>query len=193
MVNTRPRSTKSSTLCLVFAAAVAGVAGCSSGPTAEQRAFFDALCAMQGQTYEGRALYASTPDDPFLTERLVMHVESCDGGVIRVPFRVGDDRSRTWIITLGDEGMLLKHDHRDPDGTLHDLTDYGGWATRSGSAHAQSFEADDDTARMLPEASTNVWTMEIDRERNVFIYDLTRHAQPRFRAEFDLSRPIPNR
>ena len=165
---------------------------CATGPTADQRAFFDNLCAMQGRTYEGRAVYASTPDDPFLSARLVMHVESCEGGVLRVPFRVGEDRSRTWIITRGDKGLLLKHDHRDPDGTLHDLTNYGGWATDDGTPSLQRFAADDDTARMLPEASTNVWTMEIDAERNVFVYDLRRHDRPRFRAEFDLSRPVPN-
>jgi len=119
----------------------------------------------------------------------VMHVEICTEREIRVPFHVDEDRSRTWVLTRSDAGLLLKHDHRHEDGTPEELTMYGGWARDGGTSLRQSFPADEQTAKMLPAAATNVWTLELEPGRR-FVYDLTRHGQPRFRAEFDLSRPL---
>lgn len=60
---------------------------------------------------------------------------------------------------------------------------------RDFNATMQKFPADEETVGMIPEASTNVWTLHLDRERGVFIYDLQRHGQPRYRAEFNM-RPL---
>ena len=52
---------------------------------------------------------------------------------------VGEDRSRTWILTLSEKGLLFKHDHRHPDGTPDKITMYGGWAAEGGTAYLNVF------------------------------------------------------
>ena len=152
-------------------------------------AFMESVRALCGKSFEGRGVFSSTENDPMLQQRLVMHVATCTANEIRIPFHVGENRSRTWILTRSAQGLLFKHDHRHADGTPEQLTNYGGWARDAGTPLRQSFPADDETATMLPAAATNVWTMEIVPGRQ-FVYDLTRHDKPRFRAEFDLTRPL---
>lgn len=180
------------------------VAGCGAGAPAtedagaggEERtvdareAFFDNVAALCGQSFEGSTTFTTNEQDPMATARLVMVVESCSDTEIRIPFHVGEDRSRTWILTRGEDGLLFKHDHRLEDGTPDEITNYGGWATSDGTANRQSFPADPFTSELIPEASTNVWTLELDRAGNRFVYDLQRHGQPRFQATFTLA-PIP--
>lgn len=160
---------------------------------ATEASFIEMFRLLCGQSYEGRAVFTVSDNEEMADKRMVMHIETCEQDLVRVPFHVNDDRSRTWILSVTDRGLLLKHDHRDPDGTPHDLTNYGGYARSGGTGFSQSFPADRETISMLPEGATNVWTMEFDTERQVFVYDLQRHGRPRFRAEFDLSRPLDTR
>ena len=152
-----------------------------------ESAFFQSLADRCGDTYYGESVYPDNPEHELYGASLKMTIESCTENQIRIPFQVNDDKSRTWILTLSDEGLLFKHDHRYEDGTPHDLTNYGGWATDGGSATRMSFPADAETAELLPEAVTNVWTMEFDLQKNQFTYFLQRHSQPRYKAEFSLN------
>ena len=79
-----------------------------------------------------------------------MSVETCGEKEIRIPFRVGEDRSRTWVLTLTDGGLLFRHDHRHADGTPDKVTMYGGLAAPDGTPLRQSFPADAETARLIP-------------------------------------------
>lgn len=154
----------------------------------DQKAFLNTLRTLCGAEYTGEVTFTNDPESEFAGEELKMIIETCDTNELRIPFHVGQNTSRTWVLTYNEEdGLLLKHDHRHPDGTPEEPTMYGGYATDGGSPYRQHFPADDETAAMLPEASTNVWTMEIDREEMKFIYNLTRNDAPRFRAEFDMS------
>jgi len=155
-----------------------------------QRAFMENIAAFCGGKFEGRSVYMSEPQEPLASGRLVMHVASCEEDEIRIPLAANEDRTRTWILTMTNRGLLLKHDHRDPDGTEHDLHFYGGYAQPGGSAFVQSFPADNFTKELIPEASTNIWTIEIRPEANLFVYSLTRHGQPRFSAVFNLSERV---
>ena len=65
-------------------------------------------------------------DASFTGQRLVMDVRQCTDDEIRIPFHVGKDRSRTWVISRTATGLRLKHDHRHEDGTSDALTMYGG-------------------------------------------------------------------
>lgn len=152
-----------------------------------ESAFFQSLAERCGDVYYGNSVYPDDPNHELYGAELKMTIESCTENEIRIPFQVNEDRSRTWILTLSDEGLLFKHDHRYEDGTPHDLTNYGGWAANGGSPTKMSFPADSETAEMLPEAATNVWTMELDLENNQFTYFLERHSQPRYRAAFSLN------
>ena len=75
--------------------------------------------------------------------------------------------------------------------SLHPKLKDANAVTLGGTAFRQRFPADSQTAALIPAASTNVWTLEIDETQQRFIYDLQRDGRPRFRAEFDLRTPLP--
>ena len=147
-----------------------------------QRLFFANLKKLCGTHLEGMTEFPQDPKHDFAGKKLVMSVQTCSDTEIRIPFRVGDDTSRTWIISLAENGLLLKHDHRHADGTPDKVTMYGGWAAPGGSATQQRFAADDQTAKLIPEASTNAWTLTIGAGGNEFTYALERNGQLRYKA-----------
>jgi hypothetical protein len=157
----------------------------------EQIAFFETVRERCGDAYPGTTQFIAIADSPLADARMVMHIETCTDSVIRIPFVVGENHSRTWVLTLTPRGLFLRHDHRHADGTPEDTTNYGGWASREGTATTQHFPADAETAQMIPAASTNVWTFSIDTVASTFTYDLQRDDAPRFRAGFDMSSPVP--
>src|SRR5690606_7850917 len=114
---------------------------------------------------------------------------ACERNSIRIPFFVGEDRSRTWALTLEDNRIELKHDHRHEDGSEDEITQYGGTASNSGLASLQVFPADEFTAELLPAAASNVWWIGLDEDR--FSYSLKRIGTDRiFTVSFDLKNPI---
>ena len=153
-----------------------------------QKLFFENVKKLCGQRLEGVTEFPQDPKHDFAGKKLVMHVETCTDNEIRIPFQVGDDKSRTWILTLSDEGLLLKHDHRHADGTPDKVTMYGGWA-KGGDDSRQRFAADAETAKLIPEAATNVWTLEFDAAAGRFIYALERNAAPRYKAVLSRLKP----
>jgi hypothetical protein len=160
------------------------------GVSAEQQQFWAALTELCDNAYEGTVVEAPADDTTFAGRRLVMHVRSCDGDVIRIPFHVGEDRSRTWVITRTSDGLRLKHDHRHEDGSEDEVTQYGGDTAGPGSAHVQEFPADAFTSELIPAAATNVWTVEVVPGEQ-FTYALRREGTDRrFRIEFDLTRTV---
>lgn len=148
-----------------------------------QAAFFGNLGALCGATFEGASVFPLEAGDAFAGKKLVAHVASCTAREIRVPFIVGTDRSRTWLITRSGDGLQLQHDHRHEDGTPDAQTMYGGIATRAGTPHAQSFAADAYTAKLIPAAATNVWTLTVSPDGKTMTYYLERDGKPRFKAE----------
>lgn len=172
----------------------------SSGPAARDEqpadAFMAALARHCGHAYAGR-IVANEPaaaNDPFEGKALVMHVRECGETGIRVPFHVGDDHSRTWVLTRTANGLRLKHDHRHADGSPDTLTMYGGDTASAGTASRQEFPADAESKALferegLTVSLTNVWAMEIEPGRR-FVYELARPGRL-FRVEFDLSQPVP--
>ncbi|HEU4522102.1 MAG TPA: hypothetical protein VFT12_08875 [Thermoanaerobaculia bacterium] len=160
-------------------------ASCATAPAPDLWSELQSMC---GRAYEGRLVEGTEPSDAELgRQRLVMHVRSCSPAEIRIPFHVGENRSRTWVITRTGSGLRLKHDHRHEDGSEDRITQYGGDSAGT-QALRVDFPADAFTAELLPAAATNVWTMEIDPSRS-FTYALHR-ANRRFRVEFDLTRPV---
>lgn len=168
-----------------------GVGGADAPGLKAQKAFFKNVKKLCGRKFEGATDFpAGDPSHPLMGKRLVMHVETCGEREIRIPFRVGADRSRTWVLTMTSAGLLFKHDHRHADGTPDRVTNYGGLASGDGTAREQRFAADAFTAALIPEAKTNVWTMRIDEGQKRFTYYLERDGAPRYRAYFDLAKPL---
>ena len=125
---------------------------------------------------------------------LVMHVRECSPGEIKVPFHVGDDHSRTWVITRTDTGLRLKHDHRHADGSPDAVTMYGGDTDGDGTAVRQSFPVDAEWVAMfgregLKASIQTAWAMEIEPGQR-FLYELSRPGGRLFQVEFDLSQPV---
>lgn len=144
--------------------------------------FFATLQSLCGARFEGAMTFPADSQHDFAGKKLVAHVASCGEAEIRVPFLVGEDRSRTWIFSRTAEGLQLKHDHRHADGTPDEVTMYGGMASTTGTPLAQSFAADAHTARLIPAAATNVWTVSLSEDGTKLTYHLDRDAKPRFTA-----------
>lgn len=165
-------------------------------PPAPAAQFMTGLAALCGKAFGGR-ITANTPEapnDPFVGQALVMHVRTCEPGRILVPFHVGADRSRTWILTLTGNRLSLEHDHRHADGTPDVLTMYGGDSVADGTATRQEFPVDQFSRDLFTRekrevSNTNVWAMELHPGR-MFAYELARPGRL-FRVEFDVASPLP--
>ena len=147
-----------------------------------QELYFARIKSLCGARYEGQSVFPEDPGDGFRDKLLVAVVQTCNADEIRIPFIVGDDHSRTWILKKTAEGLQFKHDHRHEDGTPDKITLYGGTATGSGTQQAQSFPAYDYTATLIPEASTNEWFLSLSDDDSEMVYYLERHNKPRFKA-----------
>ena len=145
-------------------------------------AFFNSLSALCGETFEGEMTFPTQGQDSFAGKVLVAKIDACSETEIRVPFHVGLDKSRTWIISKTEQGLQLKHDHRYENNTPHKINMYGGVSDSGGSALSQSFYADDHTKSIIPAASTNVWSITLNQQGTTLIYYLERHNAPRFKA-----------
>ncbi|AZU03272.1 hypothetical protein X907_0728 [Glycocaulis alkaliphilus] len=154
----------------------------------------EALSQYCGQSFEGEI--TSPPvemDGDFAGQRLVMHVRECFEDEVRVPFHVGDNHSRTWLITRLDDGRLrLKHDHRHEDGSEDTLTQYGGESVFPPVSARVEFPADQFSKDLferegIPVSMDNTWIMEVTD--TTFVYTLTRPNRL-FEVTFDLTNPV---
>lgn len=165
------------------------LAACRTSSPADS--LWSAIRPLCGKAFEGRVVEGTeASDEAFRKERLVMHVRDCSADEIRIPFHVGENRSRTWVLTRTADGVRLKHDHRHEDGTEDRISQYGGDTRAIGDPLALDFHADEFTAKLIPTAATNIWTIAVQPGKT-FTYALRREAQGRrFKVEFDLTRPI---
>ena len=150
--------------------------------------FWNKLKSHCGKAYEG-VLELPEEDEAFGGKKLMMHVRSCSDKVIKIPFYVGEDKSRTWILSYQNDRITLKHDHRHEDGSEDKINFYGGTSTNTGKAGIQFFPADDHTQELIPAASTNVWWITLND--TIFTYNLRRLGTDHvFRVVMDLTTPI---
>ncbi len=180
----------------VLAAAAFALSACASvpSPAPQQEGFMASLNALCGQRFLGRVVTTDAADADFAASRLVMHVRDCSADEVRIPFWVGEDRSRTWVISRNEDGGLtLKHDHRDPQGNPDGLHWYGGDTTSAGTANRQEFPVDEFSIELFNAgnasvSTTNVWAVEVHPGR-IYAYEL-RRPNRYLRVEFDLTRPL---
>lgn len=152
--------------------------------------YWQNLQALCGQAFAGELITHPEGEDGFVGQALVMHVRDCSDTRIRIPFMVGDNRSRTWVLTRTGDRLELKHDHRYPDGSEEASTMYGGTTTNAGRSHEQYFPAGEQTREVIEAAFSNVWVMRV-HPGETFTYGLWRLGTPRvFQIDFDLTTPI---
>lgn len=156
------------------------------------KSFFRELRSMKGKTFYGKAIYM--PDtvnaNDFWGKQLSFSVSKSKRTEFRLPFNVGENKSRTWVLKKTKKGIQLKHDHRHTDGSPDSITNYGGDSdVKLSTGLAQYFPADAFTAKLLPAAATNRWIMEFSPDKKKFYYILERNNIQRFKAEFNLENP----
>ena len=174
--------------------AIALLAACTHTPQARspQDTFLANLKALCDKAFEGKVVSTDKADAAMAKEHLVMHVRECSDAGVRIPFHVGDNHSRTWVVTRTATGLRLKHDHRHEDGSEDKVTQYGGDAATEGTAERQEFPVDAASIAMferenLKASVTNIWAIEVTP--TLFAYEL-RRANRFFRVEFDTTRAV---
>ncbi|CCQ09289.1 secreted protein [Pseudoalteromonas luteoviolacea B = ATCC 29581] len=175
---------------LTSISAIARPAPLVSIPTHD--AFFNHIAKLCGKAFEGKVSVDNQGPSNFVTAKLVMHVRRCNERELQIPFHVGSDASRTWILTKTGSGLSLKHDHRHEDGTDDVSTMYGGHTLDAGFDNVQSFPADQYSKELfvtngIPQSMGNTWQMFVYEK--TFTYRMVREGRE-FRVDFDLTAPI---
>lgn len=167
-----------------------GISATEASTEAPQDLFWNHLITLCGNAYEGAMTSDDAVDTELADQTMVMHVRRCTEDRIEIPFHIGDNRSRTWVLTRHANGLQLQHDHRHEDGSEDTVTLYGGRATDTGSQGVQFFPADEYskelfTSNGLDVSVANTWSLEIEPGKR-FSYIL-RRPERHFQADFDLS------
>ncbi len=148
-----------------------------------QDTFWETLQGLCEAAHEGELLQAPEGDtqvDP--DARLVVHFWECDDEVIRFPFHIGENRSRTWVFIRHEDRLELRHDHRHEDGTEEANTWYGDFTQDEGTANRQEFVSDRNGV-------LGGWRVEIHPGER-YTYGTIRDGEWRHHLEFDLSREV---
>ena len=161
-------------------------------PGEAQAAFMQAFQPYCGQAFSAQIVQDNAPS-PAWDHPLVVHVRDCEENVIRMPLHVGEDRSRTWVLTLEPEYIDFQHYHLHEDGSPDAVSPYGGQTQKAGTATEQSFPVDETSKTLfvkegLDVSVTNTWTITFPDE-NTMRYELSRPGRI-FQVDVDLSQPI---
>ncbi len=177
---------------------ILGLASCNSAQEkSEQIAktgediFFERFKDIEGKSFSGKEVFIREDMESWAHLDLVMHVREYTDSIIYVPFRVGDNTSRTWTLYRESDGRLrLRHDHRHDDGTPEDLNLYGGYTGEGSTGVSQLFPADDFTCKMLRRICDNEWNMQFSDDLSTFSYILKKEGDKVIRIDFDLTSPL---
>ncbi|WP_159637442.1 hypothetical protein [Sphingobacterium composti Ten et al. 2007 non Yoo et al. 2007] len=151
--------------------------------------FLEQFKPFLGQYFEGEIVEGGKEGDGFTGKKLLMQVMSYDDREVKIPFFVGDDKSRTWILSYSNNVITLKHDHRHEDGSPDKVTFYGGTSPNEGAVNSQMFPADNETCQLIDYACQNVWWITMDGK--IYTYNLRRIGSDRlFTVKFDLTKPV---
>ena len=157
---------------------------------APQETFWQSLSALCGQAFGGGVVNSNAADSLLVRAALRIHVRQCTDSEIRIPFHVGANRSRTWVLTRASGGLHLSHDVRMPSGRAERIAGYGGGSRGAGRADRQHFSADTASARIMPSTRGTLWTLELVAGQRL-AYEVRKEGTDRYlRIEFDVARPM---
>ena len=164
----------------------------ASMPAGPQDEFMANLRSHCGKAYAGKLVSDDAADQDMKNLPMVMQV-NCATDAIRIPFSVGDNRSRTWVFIKIETGLRLKHQHNHEDGSEDVVSQYGGDTVGTGAASRQEFPVDAFSIALflkegLDVSISNVWAVEITP--TVYAYELIRENR-HFRVEFNLTKEVP--
>lgn len=151
-----------------------------------QGEFFVNLIERCDDTYAGESTYPTNPPhDGLENVELRATISTCTSEKVHISLQTGDDGSHTIVISRVDEGLQMRHEHRQPDGTPMDITDYGGLANDQGTSTRQYFEAGESAIDMIPDAESNVWIIDLGIDDEILVYSLEKQQETVFRAELE--------
>lgn len=158
-----------------------------------EHGFIQALQPYCGKAFAGALITKAAEDVAMQGQSLIVHFADCRADEIRMPFHVGDDRSRTWVLRALPQGLQFKHDHRKQNGASDELTMYGGMSAQVDTPLTVAFPADDYSKLMFyalgrNAAPANVWSFTLQPGKTL-IYRLNRPGRE-FAVAFDLSHPV---
>ena len=173
--------------------AMAFLSSCSKSSSVLEDSFIQELAPYCGKSFHGKLVSSDPQDATFAAATITLTLESCTADEVHMPLAVGENTSRTWVITDRETYLTLQHMHLHEDGTEDKVSRYGGDSAVSKKARRQEFLADDFSKNVflknsLEPSIDNVWAMELS-EDNIFAYEL-RRPDRFFRLEFDFSMPI---
>jgi hypothetical protein len=138
------------------APAIGEVSAARAGLPPEQQEFWANLEEHCGNAYPGYAAIIREGDTRreglYGGYEMVAHFRQCFEDELRVPGHIGEDRSRTWILTPVNGGLDLRHDHREPDGSSSENTMYGASTSDPGTPLRQEFTR---------EGQSGYWVLEM--------------------------------
>jgi len=109
------------------------------GLSNEQLTFWDNIREHCGNAYEGELADATPFYQTFDAEQIRIHIRDCTDNLTHISLHIDDDHSRNLMLTQEEGTLLLKHDHRNEDGTEEEITQYGGFAPKPGLENRQIF------------------------------------------------------
>lgn len=145
-----------------------------------------------GQAFEGGVTSDDPRDADWASEVLTIHFRECSNDEVRIPLHVGENRSRTWIISRQGDGLRLQHDHRHEDGSDDAVTMYGGSTVTPPADGRAEFPADQFSKDLferegLAVSVTNVWTIALTDTALTYALD---RPERHFEVSFDLTQPV---
>jgi len=174
------------------------IASCS-GPTptatetqkTEQDVFFERFKPLEGKKFAGQQIFIDPSMESWADRELEIHFREVHHNIVYIPFRVGENRSRTWELhRLADGRLRLRHDHRHHDGTPEELTLYGGYTAAGSTDLQQFFPADDYTCNLKSAICDNEWSLSFSEDLQTLSYILRKAGRPVFQADFDIAQAI---
>jgi|TARA_R110002073_G_scaffold20483_4_gene73261 hypothetical protein len=170
-----------------------GLAACNAPPSPRGgEHMFAELSQYCGQAFEGHVTSDDPRDADWAAETLTVHFRDCSNVQLRIPLHVGDDRSRTWIISRETDGLRLQHDHRHEDGSEDAVSMYGGSTETPPADGRAQFPADEFSKNLferegLAVSVTNVWTIALTDTSLTYALD---RPERHFEVSFDLTHPV---
>ncbi|MDN7126146.1 hypothetical protein J6J08_01955 [Pseudidiomarina sp. 1APR75-33.1] len=176
---------------LIILGSLIGITACQPQAADPQDAFMAKFTPYCGNAYAAEIVADNQLSETWQQD-LVVHIRDCEANVIRMPLHVGEDRSRTWVLTRTTDGIDFQHIHLHEDGTPDAVSPYGGQTVAIGSPDMQAFPVDEASKALFIEngldvSTANTWIISFEDE--TMYYELTRPGRE-FVVAVDLSQPV---
>lgn len=150
--------------------------------------FWESLERLCGQTYQGVVTQDNT--NKLTGSEMVIQVFYFNEQQIHISVQIGNDYSRTWVLTNLGDYLDLRHVHRNEEGIEEIKSEYGGLTKNPGTENRQEFPADAYTTQLISGSNHTMWAMEIDPGKTFSYFLSNLDTERNLKIQFDISRPL---